>query len=117
MAGVYGEINSRADFHRVLGEATATVRGMLAASPRNPVMERIQKQLQAMARWTENRREPTESERRNIDVSLIAARELAEDGETGKLAERLSCLNNYFEDWPTDEEARSATDDDFFEDE
>ena len=26
-------------------------------------------------------------------------------------------LNNYFEDWPTDEAAASATDEDFFEDE
>ena len=46
-------------------------------------------------------------------MGLIAARELSErTGEVNKFAEKLSSLNNYFEDWPTDEEAASDTDDD-----
>ena len=31
------------------------------------------------------------------------------------LARKLFALNNYFEAWPTDEEAATARDDDFFE--
>jgi hypothetical protein len=116
MAGVYGEINSWADYHRVLREATNLTRRLLAASPTNVVMQVIQKQLEAMKRWTDNGRDPTESERTSIDVGLIAVRELSEaDGAAQELSSRLMALNSYFEDWPTDEKAASATDDDFFE--
>jgi hypothetical protein len=31
-------------------------------------------------------------------------------GEVNKFADKLSSLNNYFEDWPTDEQAASDTD-------
>jgi hypothetical protein len=118
MAGVYGEIDSRVGYHRVLGDATEIVRRILAGTPKNPIMLHIHKQLDAMRRWTENGREPSHSERSSIDVGLIAARELSEEaGEVGELAGRLFALNNYFEDWPTDDEAANATDDDFFEDE
>jgi hypothetical protein len=116
MAGVYGEIDSRADYERVLRQATEVARRTLAQSPNNPIMQRINKQLDAMKRWTDNGREPSESERRNIDVGLIAARELSEaTGEVADLAQKLSALNNYFEDWPTDEEAANAEEDDFLE--
>jgi hypothetical protein len=117
MAGVYGEINSKADFHRVLGEATEIARRILTGTPENAMMQRIQKQLDAMKRWTEKGRKPTDGERRNIDVGLVAAREFSgETGDLGELAQKLFALNNYFEDWPTDEEAASATDEDFFDD-
>jgi hypothetical protein len=116
MAGVYGEINSRKDFDRVLQQATALVRKILAHGP-NPVMQRIAKQLDAMKRWSDGGRKPTDNERRNIDVGLVAAREFdGETGEIGELATKLFSLNNYFEDWPTDAEAASATDEDFEED-
>ncbi|MGA7917645.1 MAG: hypothetical protein WCA00_20595 [Candidatus Acidiferrales bacterium] len=117
MAGVYGEINSRIDFHRVLNDATVLARSILARAPQHPAMERIEKQLDAMKRWSASSRTPTDGERRSIDVGLVAAREF--DGATGdlqQLAEKLFALNNYFEDWPTDEKAARATDDDFFED-
>jgi hypothetical protein len=40
---------------------------------------------------------------------LVAVRELSEaTGEEGELVKKLFALNNYFEDWPTDQEA--ATD-------
>ena len=48
------------------------------------------------------------------DVVVVAARELYDaTGELCDLAQKLCALNNYFEDWPTDAEAASATDDDF----
>jgi hypothetical protein len=116
MAGVYGEIDSRAGFHRVLREATEIAQRVLAPHPENAVMARIGRELEAMKRWTDNGREPTESERKSIDVGLIAVRELSgATDDVGDLADKLSSLNNYFEDWPTDAEAASATDDEFFD--
>jgi len=116
MAGVYGEINSKIDYRRVLREATEVVTRTLARTPNNATMQGINKQLAAMKRWTDSGRKPTEIERRNIDVGLIAARELSDEtGEVGDLAKKLFALNNYFEDWPTDAEAASATDEDFFD--
>jgi len=50
------------------------------------------------------------------EVSGKAARELSDaTGEMGDLARKLFALNNYFEDWPTDAEAATASDDDFFD--
>ncbi|MGA7855339.1 MAG: hypothetical protein WCA15_18610 [Candidatus Acidiferrales bacterium] len=118
MAGVYGDINSRVDFHRVLHEASIIARGILTRTPQDATIQRILKQLDAMDRWSANSRTPTEGERRSVDVGLIAAREFdGAKGELNDLAEKLFALNNYFEDWPTDEAAASATDEDFFEDE
>jgi hypothetical protein len=117
MAGPYGEIDSRVDYHRVLGEATEIVRRIVARTPENTTMQRINKQLEAMKRWTDKGRAPTENERRNIDVGLIAAREFSETtGEVADLSQKLFVLNNYFEDWPTDAEATSASDEDFNDD-
>ena len=118
MAGVYGEIDSRVDYHRVLREAVDIARRILAQNPGNSTMQHIDKELDAMRRWTEGGRDPGASERTSIDVGLIAVRELAEaTGEVAELADKLSSLNNYFEDWPTDEQAANATDDDFFDEE
>ena len=117
MAGEYGEINSRVDYHRVLGEATDIVRSILTRTPADATMQRINKQLEAMKRWTGSGRKPTENERRNIDVGLVAAREFSETtGEPADLSQKLFVLNNYFEDWPTDAEAASASDEDFLDD-
>jgi hypothetical protein len=116
MAGLYGEINSKLDYQRVLREATDVVTGILARTPNNAIMRSIHKQLAAMKRWTDSGRKPTEIERRNIDVGLIAARELSDEaGEIGELAKKLFVLNNYFEDWPTDAEAARANDEDFLD--
>jgi hypothetical protein len=113
MSGLYGEINSRTDFHRVLGEARALAQRSLAASPKNPAMQNIQRQLNAMAGWTDKAREPSEADRGKIDVGLVAARELSEaTGPVAELAQKLFALNNYFEDWPSDEEAANSTEDD-----
>lgn len=112
MAGEYGEINSRADYHRVLRKSRDIVERIVSKSPADKVMQRIRKQLDAMARWTDKGREPTETERRNIDVGLIAVREFnGATDEISELADHLCALNNYFEDWPTDEEAANAGDD------
>lgn len=116
MGGVYGTIDSRDDFFRMLDEARDICRRILTKQPRNRVIESIDTQLDAMWRWTQNGREPAQSERESIKVGLLAVRELDEgrQDESGELARKLICLNNYFDDWPTDEEAASATDADYF---
>jgi hypothetical protein len=111
MAGVYGEINSKSDYQRVLREASSIVTRVLEGTPNNGIMQGVKKQLEAMKRWTDGRK-PSEIERRNIDVGVVAARELSEaTGELSDLAQKLCALNNYFEDWPTDAEAARADDD------
>jgi len=52
-----------------------------------------------------------------IGLGLLAARELENaKGELAALVDKLYCLNNYFEAWPADEKAATATDEDFFDD-
>jgi hypothetical protein len=81
-------------------------------------MQRIDRELDAMRRWTEGGSDPSASDRTSIDVGLIAVRELADaTGEVAELPDKLSSLNNYFEDWPADEQAANATDDGFFDEE
>jgi Tsi6 len=118
MAGVYGEINSREDCHRVLSEALDITQRILAKQPNYAVMQRIHTELDAIKKWTEKGREPSKSERKSVNIGLIAAREFENaKGELAVLVDKLCCLNNYFEAWPTDEKAATATDEDFFEDE
>jgi hypothetical protein len=116
MGGVFGEIDSRSAFERVLEEAHTLNRSLLEASPDNPVARRIDVELDAMRRFALDGREPTKSERESIQVGLIAVRELDADRDdaSGELARKLHVLNNYFEAWPTDAEAASATDADYW---
>jgi hypothetical protein len=117
MAGVYGEIDSRADFDRVLQEARDITRRMLAARPDNETIEILDTQLDAMGRWTAAGQVPVKADRDTISIGLIAVRELSDvqDAEVQTLVGKLFALNNYFDDWPTDDEAANATDDDFFD--
>lgn len=111
MAGEYGEINSRVAYHRVLGEALDLVQGIMTQRPDDEMMQLIFEELNAMRRWTADGRVPTDEERGSIDVGLVAARELSEaTGQEGELVKKLFALNNYFEDWPTDQEAATAKD-------
>lgn len=116
MGGLYGEIDSRADFERVLKEARTITRAMLKATPDNPTIETIDTQLDAMERWTAGGGEPTKHDRDTISVGLIAVRELDADRQdtSGELARKLYELDNYFKEWPTDDQAANATDADYW---
>jgi hypothetical protein len=117
MAGVYGEINSRADFFRILGEATELTHGFLERQPKYPVMQALAKQLEAMKGWTDGGRVPSKEERGSLSIGLIAAREFeTAEGRLGQLRDKLFVLHNCFEKWPTDEQAASARDEDFWDD-
>ncbi|MBL8719269.1 MAG: hypothetical protein JNL79_25005 [Myxococcales bacterium] len=117
MAGVYGEIDSRADFDRILGEAMAFTGRVLKQNPKNRLVEVIDTELDAMWRWSSGGRAPTEDERKSIDIALLAVREIepTDDPQVQAWADQLKILNHYFEDWPTDDQAANATDDDFFD--
>jgi hypothetical protein len=109
MAGEYGEIDSRAAFYRQLGEADNLVQNLLAQNPGDELMELIFEELLAMRRWSDAGRVPTDQERGSINIGLLAAREISQShSDLSKLAQILFALNNYFEDWPTDEQAAHA---------
>jgi hypothetical protein len=109
MAGEDGEINSRAGFHRVLGETMELVQSMLAQTPDDELMLLIFEELSAMHRWSDHGREPTDQECGSINVGLLAARDLSNaTGEKARLVQMLFALNNYFADWPSDEAAAHA---------
>jgi hypothetical protein len=114
MAGVYGRLNSRADFHRVLAEAIATARRGLAIEPNSRVTQVAARQLEAMKAWTANGRTPTAVEQTRIDVGVLAGRELSDTGrpETEEWVQQLTELDNFFQGWPSDAEAASSTDED-----
>lgn len=116
MAGVYGEINSKADFVAVLDKATSDGKAILAQRPGDSTIDAIVRQLEAVKSWTANGRTPTDDERESIDIGVRASRELEGDDEAYAWTRALYALDAYIEDWPSDEEAASATDDDFFDD-
>jgi hypothetical protein len=111
MAGIYGRINSRADFHRVLTQALDTARRGLAIEPRSRTTQIALRQLEAMQAWTANGRTPSADEQNRIDVSVLAGRELSDTGrpDTEEWVQQLTDLDNYFQAWPTDQQAASST--------
>ena len=116
MAGVYGSINSREDFFLMLRDVQHTTQGLIQCGAEHPVFLSIQKQLDAIDGWTRGGRRPTREERSSLDMGLRAVRELSDTGNPAMdvYTEKIGCLHSYFEDWPTDEQATSASDDDPF---
>jgi Tsi6 len=107
MPGLYGEINSRADFFAMLDDAIEVTAAMLAHSPSSPVPLSASKQLAAIKQWTANGREPTLDERYRITIGVMAARELddysrPDDSPLTRYQHKLSAINNYVEGWPDD---------------
>jgi hypothetical protein len=97
-------IQSRADFHRVLQEAIRQVGDRIKKTPKFAPYEEIEFQLDAMWRWTIDDRTPTEDERRQIRIGLIALRELepVDNAEDQQFVTNLHELNYYFDEWPDD---------------
>lgn len=114
MGGIYGQINSRADFDALLHRATLEGRALLARRPGDPAIDPIVRQLEAVAAWSANGQKPSKDQRSSIDMGLRASRELEGDPDTYKWTQDIFALDAYIEDWPSDEKAASATDDDFW---
>lgn len=112
MAGVYGSLNSRADFQRVLAKALDFAQRRDAAFPGEPAVAAIRAQLEAMRDWTKDDRTPTDIERGRIRIGPIVVRELSDTGDAAieQWVWQLGCLWNYFQTWPTDDEAAKSTD-------
>jgi hypothetical protein len=119
MGGVYGDINSRQDFHRVLQETIKKSKQLLARAPQDETLESIDTQLDAVMHWTAHGRDPTKDQRKSLDMGLRAVRELepVPDQEMHEFVQNIYALSNYVEDWPTDDEAANATDDDYWDSE
>jgi hypothetical protein len=114
MAGIYGELASRADFFAMLDQAIDTARWMLATNPGNVIALRIAPQLERMKVCTANGRAPTDDEQEGLTIGLIAARELDDPradpvNRVTRWTKQLHSLNNYFEMWPGDDQAANAT--------
>jgi hypothetical protein len=116
MAGVYGEINSRADFQSVLDKAITDGKALLAKRPGDETIDVIVRQLEAVKIWSANGRTPIKEERETIDMGVRASRELEGDDDAYAWTRAIYALDAYIEDWPSDEKAANATDDDFFDD-
>jgi len=97
-------IQSRADFHRVLQEAMKQVGDRIRKQPKLQLWEEIEFQLDAMWRWTQNDRTPTEDERKQISIGLIVIRDMEpiDDPDDQAFATNLHELNYYFDEWPDD---------------
>lgn len=115
MAGVYGKINSRADFQALLEKATKEGKSLFAKRPGDATIDSIVRQLEAVAVWTADGRIPTKEERKSIDMALRASRELEGDSEAYNWTRDIYELDSYIADWPSDTKAANATDDDFWD--
>lgn len=117
MAGVYGDINSRQDFFDTLARAKAKAYQLLNAHPNDNTYEAIFMQLFSIEKWTANGRTPTDDERESLDMSIRAIREFEPitDKDLYDFVQDIQALHNYVEDWPSDDQAASATDDDWFD--
>jgi hypothetical protein len=114
MAGVYGRLNSRADFHRVLDEALAFVRSGRAGPEADPGRKVVEAQLDAMQGWTHGGRDPRPAERGRITLGIFAVREFSDTGDPDieDWRQKLLALYAFFHGWPTDHEAATSTDSD-----
>lgn len=115
MAGIYGEINSRKEFHLMLNAATTTSRAFLSASPDDGTLQSIHRQLEAIGLWTLNGRIPTTQERVSVDMAVRASREMEGETRYYKWTRDIYSLDAYIERWPSDDEAANATDDDYWD--
>lgn len=104
MAGVYGSLNSRADFRRALDEAIAFVKSDRAAPSGFPGRTVVEAQLDAMKGWTDGGRDPRPAERGRITLGVVAMREFSDtrDDEIEAWRIKLSELSNFFVTWPDD---------------
>jgi hypothetical protein len=109
MAGIFGDkINSRADFFNVLNAARRNAASALRKMPQDPTLNSVNRQLEAIERWTASGRTPTPDERNSVALGLRMSREFEDfdDDDVEELTEGAVALQNYFRHWPEDAIAR-----------
>lgn len=105
-------IKSRQDFYRILDETIRMVGDRIRKTPKFRPYEDIEFQLDEMWRWTRDDRTPTDDERQQIDIGLIALRELEAMKETDDdqdFVTNLHELNYYWDNWPDDPNVEAQT--------
>jgi hypothetical protein len=103
---MYGDIDSRGAFQKKLDAAIAEAARLLGLYAQNPALTSVLEKLRAMKASSE-RRDPTEDERRRVDVGVVVVRDLDgwPDPDVAKFGRTVHPLAAFYEDWPTDEEA------------
>jgi hypothetical protein len=110
-------IKSRDDFFVTLDRAIEKTNDLLAKSPREPHLEPISLQLDAIKRWTANGREPTEDERKSTTIGVTIVREF-DPAPTDEIAEWVDLVKEveaYFEEWLDDARFQTVDVDDLDE--
>jgi hypothetical protein len=108
MAALFGEeINSRADFFKEVARAKKLANSILNRKPEEVPLKGVVRQLEAIEKWTAKGRTPTRKERKSLDMGyrMHRAYEDWDDRDIGELKDVVTNLANYFEIWPTDEQA------------
>jgi hypothetical protein len=101
---VCGEIKSRADFRRVLGDVIRFTSGKIGDGRFvDRRWLRIDKELNAIRLSTLDGHIPTEAERQNIDIARFAKSRIMGQGDWNDYVKCLVGLNAYFKAWPPDE--------------
>jgi hypothetical protein len=100
MDGAYRKIESQAEFHSVLHKAIDDGKALLDTRPSDDTIETIVRQLEAIATWSQDGREPSKDERESIDIGARASRELRSDEEAFAWTRSLRALSAYIERWP-----------------
>jgi hypothetical protein len=114
VAGLYGEIDSRADFFSALARAKVDVVKLRARLPSDETLLSVQRQLDAITAWTANGRAPTLEDREKISMGIRMDREfeVTNDIEIYDFRELIGDINNYMDDWPDDSVAADPDNDD-----
>jgi hypothetical protein len=110
----YKSLSSRADFFLTLDEAIKKTLDLLRQVPKDPHLDSIFTQLEAIKSWTNGGREPTESERKSLTIGVILAREFepAQTDEMQEWADKVREVAGYFRDWMDDATFATVDEDD-----
>jgi len=116
MAGIFGdEINNREQFFEQLGAAEKKCKELIHLHPEEDELVAVQRQFEAIRRWTDGGRRPTASERKSLDMGLRMFREYetTEDDALAEFRDSVSILQSYMEAWPTDRVAADPNNDEY----
>jgi len=104
MSKMQRQLNSREEFAAKLQEMLAEVGRLIAEREPNPVLDKVELQLDAVRRWTADGQTPTQEQRRWLELGPYSFSRLDpenKDPELCAIKPWLSELHWYFYDWPT----------------
>lgn len=95
-------IETREEFFEVLARTLEETERRMSELPGFDPLDLIRYQLLSIRGWTAGGREPTEEERRSVNIGLVAVRELATNFEAPEwldYMDRLHALDYYVSHW------------------